>query len=576
MSNTSEEHPPTFHAVNSIELSSTEASKITAVSVYSGRAEVTRTFKFKVKTGQNQITVNGLPNVLDQDSLRVEGHGAATIHDVSISWMPPSSPPKNSPALTALLAQREKTLKALERCKKSLEALRGYMATIRAQYVEASQLGKVIKEFDTAAEEWDDRNLELDTQLADVDKEIEKERVKLAGPKRNDKLNLRATIGVFADVEDEVEMSLIYAVHGASWVAGYDIRVNSQTKDPDPVTLIYKAAITQSTGEDWSDIPLILETASPTFGVGVPTLEPWKLSQYKPIVLPPRPVAYAALPGASITRSRGSVVTPDDASSYGAERERSVVGHRQLEVSSKGNVNATFQVPGLLTIPSDGAAHNVTIAELKLNAAMSWVCVPKKDTKTHLSAKIKNASEYTLLQGTASVYVDGSFISRTNVPAVSPDESFDCALGIDPSIRVTYHPRIKKRSQSGFYSKTATNVFTQNITVFNTKPTTTAERVRIVEQVPVSEDTEIQVALVSPALMIGKDLKSDAATRLVTVAKGVTALWQGADDPEPDVGALGRNGAFNWVCTVPPQTKVNLVLQWEVTAPEKLHVVGLN
>ncbi|KAG5637324.1 hypothetical protein H0H81_004970 [Sphagnurus paluster] len=543
MSNTSEEHPPTFHAVNSIELSSTEASKITAVSVYSGRAEVTRTFKFKVKTGQNQITVNGLPNVLDQDSLRVEGHGAATIHDVSISWMPPSSPPKNSPALTALLAQREKTLKALERCKKSLEALQGYMATIRAQYVEASQLGKVIKEFDTAAEEWDNRNLELDSQLADIDKEIEEERVKLAGPKRNDKLNLRAVIGVFADIEDEVEMSLIYAVNGASWVAGYDIRVNSQTKDPDPVTLVYKAAITQSTGE---------------------------------ALLPPRPVAYAAAPGASLSRSRGSVVTLDDASSYGAERERSVVGHRQLEVSSKGNVNATFQVPGLLTIPSDGAAHNVTIAELKLNAAMSWVCVPKKDTKTHLSAKIKNASEYTLLQGTASVYVDGSFISRTNVPAVSPDESFDCALGIDPSIRVTYHPRIKKRSQSGFYSKTATNVFTQNITVFNTKPTTTAERVRIVEQVPVSEDTEIQVALVSPALMIGKDLKSDAATRLVTVAKGVTALWQGADDPEPDVGALGRNGAFNWVCTVPPQTKVNLVLQWEVTAPEKLHVVGLN
>ena len=42
---------------------------------------------------------------------------------------------------------------------------------------------------------------------------------------------------------------------------------------------------------------------------------------------------------------------------------------------------------------------------------------------------IKNASDYTLLAGQASVYVDGSFISRSDVPAVSPQESFDCPLG---------------------------------------------------------------------------------------------------------------------------------------------------
>jgi hypothetical protein len=46
-----------------------------------------------------------------------------------------------------------------------------------------------------------------------------------------------------------------------------------------------------------------------------------------------------------------------------------------------------------------------------------------------LQAHITNKSEYTLLRGTASVYVDGSFIARTTVPAVSPRESFDCPLG---------------------------------------------------------------------------------------------------------------------------------------------------
>lgn len=109
------------------------------------------------------------------------------------------------------------------------------------------------------------------------------------------------------------------------------------------------------------------------------------------------------------------------------------MAYTHVAVASQGTVSATFRVPGLISIPSDGAAHNFTIVQLRLEAEMSWVGVPRVDTKTHLKAKIKNASEYTLLRGSASVYVDGSFISRSEVPPSSPGESFDCPLGCDHS-----------------------------------------------------------------------------------------------------------------------------------------------
>jgi hypothetical protein len=64
------ESPPPFRPGEAIEISSVEGSKIIGVSVYSGRAEITRLFKFKVQTGQNQVNINGLPSVLDHDSLR--------------------------------------------------------------------------------------------------------------------------------------------------------------------------------------------------------------------------------------------------------------------------------------------------------------------------------------------------------------------------------------------------------------------------------------------------------------------------------------------------------------------------
>jgi len=53
-----------------LELSSVDASKIIGVSLYSGRAEITRLYKFTARTGQNQVIINGLPDVLDHQSLR--------------------------------------------------------------------------------------------------------------------------------------------------------------------------------------------------------------------------------------------------------------------------------------------------------------------------------------------------------------------------------------------------------------------------------------------------------------------------------------------------------------------------
>jgi len=60
---------------------------------------------------------------------------------------------------------------------------------------------------------------------------------------------------------------------------------------------------------------------------------------------------------------------------------------RDTTITSKGNVSATFTVPGTITIPSDDDAHNVTITQLKLGAAMSWIAVPKIDARVRLSVR---------------------------------------------------------------------------------------------------------------------------------------------------------------------------------------------
>ncbi|KAF7318762.1 DH domain-containing protein [Mycena chlorophos] len=551
------DQPPSFERTSAIELQSVAASKIIAVSLYSSRAEVTRLYKIAVKTGLNQVNISGLPNVLETESLRVEGRGAATIHDVTVSTAKGEHVPTSSAELTTLLKKKEATQNALARCQKSIASLEQYLASLTVEHVDFSKVESIMDGYNNAGEKLDARQSELVEELRVLDADIESERKRIAVPHENDKLRVKAAIGVFAEQAGDIEIALIYAVPRATWKAFYDIRVDMNTKD-DPIKLIYKAGVTQNTGESWDDVPLTLETSTPTFGLEIPELQPWNLDVDHEDIFggPGKPMDFL---GASVT--------------------------------SKGNVSATFRVPGRVSIPSDGEVHNFTLVELKFAAVMSWVAVPKIDTKAHITARITNASDYTLLAGTASVYVDGSFISRSEVPAVSPKEAFDCPLGVDPSIRITYHPVIKKTSQSGLLSKTLTHTFSQRITIFNTK-SLPISRVKIIDQIPASQNAQIEVKLISPALIVPSDANNNApisslsikaapkakdiVPQRITLGKDVVAQWDGVDEPDCVPESLGLDRKMNWICAVGSQAKVTVGLEWEVTvSPASLQVTGL-
>ncbi|KAF8970886.1 hypothetical protein BDZ97DRAFT_1407768 [Flammula alnicola] len=148
---------------------------------------------------------------------------------------------------------------------------------------------------------------------------------------------------------------------------------------------------------------------------------------------------------------------------------------------------------------------------------------------------------------------------------------------MDQSIRIVYHPRVSKASTSGFYSKTSNVVFSQRITVYN-KKTSTVNDLVIIDQVPVSADAQIlSVALKSPELAMPEasatgDIMAPSPAK---VENEVTAQWCDSGT-EGDLESLGKDGKMKWVCSVAPQKKLNLLLQWEVSSPSQAVVVGLN
>ncbi|KAL4258531.1 Conserved hypothetical protein CHP02231 [Pleurotus pulmonarius] len=570
---------PSF--THQIDLSS-ENSKIDKVSLYSGRAEVTRSYKIDVKTGQNQVKISKLSSLLDNDSLRVEGRGSATITGVAVAKSPNSTTTTESPTLSSLEDSREVTQKAIARCTKAISSIESYLVTLDTKNVGSQQIGPMMDTYETEAEKLDLRLLKLEAELKELNKQIEKERALRAAAQRQDNLlGKTATIDLFVDTEGQVELVLVYAVVQATWSAVYDLRADISSDNT--VNLVYKAAITQSTGESWDDVSLTLETITPTFGVGLPRLDPWRVGVYKPVQrFPTRKLGMASR--GPLMASSGYELYSDD---LALDKELSPeIAHREAVVTSQGHLNTSFQVPGFISVPTDGEVHTVTVVELKLDATMAWIGIPKAQPKIQIKAKIKNASNFPLLQGVASVYVDGSFVSKTTVPEVSPQESFDCSLGFDSSIRLTYHPLSKKASESGFYNKSSSITYSQLITVHNTKNIAVKD-LTIIDQVPISEDAQVTIKLVNPALPPPPGASSSAISSIKSVSKSeklpppikvadnVMAQWDGVDDPECDKSAIGREGRLAWKCALQPQSKTNLALVWEVSAAANVTISGL-
>ncbi|KAG6913445.1 hypothetical protein DXG01_006788, partial [Tephrocybe rancida] len=310
----------------------------------------------------------------------------------------------------------------------------------------------------------------------------------------------------------------------------------------------------------WDNVPITLETVDPTFGADIPSLSPWTVSWEKRI-LPFLTRQSTASRSAGRTSSAPGAA-PKEEDILDDEGEDTILQSSSAIV--KGVISAEFQPPGTITIPSDNAEHHIVVSELTFGATMPWVSVPKANSKAYLKAKVTNTSEYPLLEGNANVFIDDSFTAVAKMPFASPDEAFDLALGVDPSIRITYHPRSTKTTITGYYRGTTTYASEQRITVLNTK--LVPVELKVIDQIPISEETNLKIKLLVPALTIpnpaiaaAKRTKSPPQT--VNVAEGVVAQWEYSGNQVPDPEELGKDGKISWTCSLAPQAKAHLVVR---------------
>ena len=86
------------------------------------------------------------------------------------------------------------------------------------------------------------------------------------------------------------------------------------------------------------------------------------------------------------------------------------------------------------------------------------------------------------------------FTFQSSLPAVSPLEEFEIALGVDPAVKVTYKPLKKFQQTSGMISKSTVFNYQQQIEIKNTKPNPI--KIKVTDQCPRTANDKIKVRFV--------------------------------------------------------------------------------
>ncbi|KAI3320169.1 hypothetical protein HD806DRAFT_538729 [Xylariaceae sp. AK1471] len=232
--------------------------------------------------------------------------------------------------------------------------------------------------------------------------------------------------------------------------------------------------------------------------------------------------------------------------------------------SEETGLTTTYDLPGLKSLPPSSTKSKQRVARITYSdVVFNRVVVAKHKRAVFLEAKVRNASELTLLKGGTGLTLDGSFLGRSTLPRCSAGDSFTLSLGIDPSIQVTYpKPDVKHASSSVFsLSKEYSGLYSRSITLLNTRHEAQGKPVQVTvrDQIPISEDERLKIELLKPNGLIvngpgvNTGESSRSARNKVSWGKAVAKLKQG--------------GEVEWAVAINSGCSVQLSLEYSCVVP---------
>jgi uncharacterized protein (TIGR02231 family) len=485
-------------------------SRIEAVTVYPAGAEITRSARVRLEAGDHAIVLPDLPEQTIANSIRVEGRSGGRLEIGSVDA-------RRAFLLSQDTAVRQSARKRLEDQIEQLgdqrTALDAQIKAAEAQNAFLENLGKLpttpsLPGAGGAREDWGQifsvigtRSAEVaravaETQIKqrEIDKQINDLRKQLAELDMPARQRTEVRVNVLAGAPLEATLTIRYQVPNAQWSSFYDARLSTGDRAQAPrLTVQRRAAISNQTGEDWTEVAFQLSTTRPGRATAPPELFGQTIDFEQPLP-PPRPLA---APAGGATRQMAPMMSDDAArakvaaSAPPAEAAPAPATEAVAQVTA-GSFQAVFDIAGKSTIKSGPEQKRTLVDQVDIEPQLLVRTVPINDATAYLSAKITvPRTSAPWLQGPVGLFRDNVFVGQGRIPQLAPGEEHDLGFGADDRIKVTRAVRDDKKGETGTFttSRVEDRSFAITVRSLHSRPIA----VHVIDRIPVSLQSDIKV-----------------------------------------------------------------------------------
>ncbi len=466
---------------NSLRVSNSEIQK---VRIYQSGAFVSRSVKVNLNAGINEIVFDKLSPYINANSISVKGFGEATIVGVNFQQNYLKIQ-KTSSEITKLEGEKDSLTIKLRYIQNKIMSCNEGLAVLQANRsisganngIDATKLTALveyqIKKINSLKDEIIDLGIKdqgLQNQITKINQQLSV----LNSKQNQSEGNIIVTVN--SSTKSLASFEFSYLINSnVRWIPVYDIRVKNTSS---PMEFILKAKVYQSTGEDWTDVKLSLNTSNPTDRVQKPNLTPWYLNFQE----------------RDDYRTRGAYSDQESAAPMMYKLEEVKVKMDTMRWSNaqiiESQLNNEYEIENKYTLKSGNIETQIEINRINANAYYEYASAPKLNLDAFLMGNIINWESLNLLNAEGSVYFDGAFVGTTYIQNASSKDTMNLSLGKDERI-IIKRTKLNEVNGSNLFGNIKEKKFSYDIVVKNTKEETV--EITIEEQLPISQDKNITV-----------------------------------------------------------------------------------
>jgi uncharacterized protein (TIGR02231 family) len=460
------------------------------VTVYRQGASLNHSATVNLGMGAHEILINNVAANLNEQSIQVGAPDGLVIMSVAVNKTIEANEPNKSPEYLKKEAALNAASNTLAKTQIQIVALEKSIAMLEQnQSIGGQNVGVNVAELSKMTDYYLAKQSELREKLL-VQRENEvkqKELVQQLSAQLGSNVNsqsgggqLRLQVMAAKPVQGSLQIS--YLSNAARWIAAYDLKAEKVTQ---PINLLYKANVYQSTGLEWKKVKLALSTGNPTQGGTMPILNTWFVRYFNP------------LPQSGYQRMETSM---RKANTIQATSKGYMADDALAEVSSIGDyvqaqdnaVATTFNISLPYTIASNSLAHAVPLQDYKVPASFKYYAVPRLDPDAFLLAEIANFEQLNLVPGMANIIFENKYVGNTSINPYNTNDTLNLSMGRDKRI-VLKREMVKDLSETKFIGSNKKQTFVYELSVRNGK----AEAIELLlkDQIPVSTEQHIEVEL---------------------------------------------------------------------------------